>query len=631
MRKQCLIICFFLFLGACAKTTTTAKYPTPVTPEIQKAYNEAQSLVSAKRFQQADQAYQNFITVYGYNSLTDKAYFKRGEISFLYGDYRQALENYQQAYARNYSAELTPKARFKAAYSLFYLDKFQQALEELSQIQRQDSSPILRTRIDSLAIVISKQLALTQTEQVKWYLYLIDDYAQLAAGRHILKNVKNIVPEEQAYEAVQAWVNNDFISSAHVRALPLEAYKGKRSGGFAFLKLGKVLNREGKFKQATKELKAYAFAYPKHEYYPEALAMLNEAKGRSGLVSAKVGVILPLTGRFAVYGESVLHGIECAVGVYEPCRKRAGIQLLVEDTGGKPELAAAAVNNLADQGVIAIIGPLLSKAAPAAAKAAQEKGVPLITVSQRQDIYLLGDYIFRNTVTANSQVAAVTKYARQRDLTKFLLLYPRTKKGEEYKQLFEERVLAEGGEVVASYPFTSSHVELATDLMSMPFKEEGGIPFYQAVFIPDSFSIVAYLVPMLEAMGVENKQYLGIARWNDPRLVEIAGEAVEGAVFPVAFNKDGRDHQTNRFVADFKQAYGLEPTLLEALGFDSMNMISHGLLSGAAYRDSLKTALARLNNFQGVAGDVRFNSQRDAIRNLPLLTVRNGKIVSKSY
>jgi len=234
-------------------------------------------------------------------------------------------------------------------------------------------------------------------------------------------------------------------------------------------------------------------------------------------------------------------------------------------------------------------------------------------------------------VTATSQVAAVAEYARLRGLDKFLLLYPRTKKGEEYKELFEQRVLDEGGEVVAAYPYNSSHVELATDLMSMPFKKERGIPFYNAIFIPDSFSIVAYLIPMLDSLGVENKQYLGIARWNDPRLVEIAGKSVEGAVFPAAFDKESADYQTRQFVANFKQAYGLDPTLLEALGFDSMNMIKQGLLTGDAYRQYLRDALDKLDNFKGVVGKVRFNSQRDAIRNLPLLTVEQGRIISKAY
>ena len=117
-----------------------------------------------------------------------------------------------------------------------------------------------------------------------------------------------------------------------------------------------------------------------------------------------LGVVLPLTGSFAAYGETSLRGILLAAGIFDDRDHEAnaasrfsidrgieslppGMNIIVRDSGGEPDRAAQAVRELAaDPSLVAIVGPLLSRSAEAAAEAAEEEGVPLLAMTRRDEI-----------------------------------------------------------------------------------------------------------------------------------------------------------------------------------------------------------------------------------------------------
>jgi len=624
MRKTFFLLAAVLFLAGCGGIGGRPNYPDSLTPEAQQVWNKAESLYQSGRFNEADAAYKRFIDTFGYNSLTDDARFKRGEISFNKKNYSEAMELYRSAYSNIYSPSISPRAQFKAAYSLYQLKRHNDAIDEVSKIRRLDASAVLRARTDSVGVLSSKAVA--GSDPIRFYLFLLDDYMDLSGNSEALKGVPDLVSETEALSEVRRWIGDDKVTSAQVAALPLKEYKGKRSGGYAQFKYGKALNSEGEFGRATKELKAYVSAYPKHEYYGAATALLGETAGRAGEAAVKVGLILPLSGKYQIYGESVLHGVECAVGVYAPCEGSGNAALVIKDVDGQPENIVAAVDELASANVIAIIGPMLSATVQAAAERAEQLQIPMVTLSQRKGITDAGNFIFRNTVAADSQVTTIVDYAVGRKrIKRFMILYPQSEQGREYKDLFSEAVRQGGGKVTVARGYSSNSVELASDLRSMSLESDGGKNF-DAIFIPDSFGAAGFLATTLAGVGVEGVQYLGISRWDDQRLITAGGKYVEGAVFPEAFYKKSQDPNVSTFVSRFTQAYGIEPTLLEALGYDSMRMILEAVKGGAAHRATLKDALARLTDYQGVTGRTSFNANRDATRELPLLTVSGGEI-----
>lgn len=529
--------------------------------------------------------------------------------------------------------------------SLSNLKRPEDALTELGKINRRSSSAILRLRADSLAARLSKELGKPQSEAVKWNLFLLDDYSEIAGKLPPGIPPGELVSESDALSFVKLWVDNKDVTADEVKALPFKAMKGKRSGGYASYKYALVLHSSGDTKTAIRQLKSYVSTYPQHEYYGAANLLMGELGGVVGSgAGVTVGAVLPMSGRYAVYGESVLHGIECAAGVYEPCVGPAGMKVIVRDSGSTPEGAVKAVDELAELNVAVIIGPLISNNAADVAKRAQELGIPLISVSQKEGITDAGDYVFRNSLSDSSEISTLGKYAVTKlGMKRFYVVYPPgNKKAVEYKNLFVGTIKDLGGNIVAAQPFEPKQELVASDelrgrgaveMQANEDQQEQGFRFkagaeFDALFIPDSLQTAVYIASRLESNVAEKTRLLGIARWDDPDSASRAGPYAEGAIFTDSFFKDSSDEVVRSFVRNFKSAYGIDPTLLEALGFDSMRLIIGAVEGrGAVHRDSIRDALARTSNFHGVTGKLRFDEKRNVDRELAVLTIKGGTIV----
>jgi branched-chain amino acid transport system substrate-binding protein len=119
----------------------------------------------------------------------------------------------------------------------------------------------------------------------------------------------------------------------------------------------------------------------------------------------KVGLMLPLSGAAADLGQDMLQAAEMALFDVGP----NNVVLLPRDTGGTPEGARRAANDLVAENVEVIIGPLFSHGVQATSPIAQAAGIPVLAFSNSaavatDETYLLG---FR----PEEQVVRVVQFA----------------------------------------------------------------------------------------------------------------------------------------------------------------------------------------------------------------------------
>jgi branched-chain amino acid transport system substrate-binding protein len=88
---------------------------------------------------------------------------------------------------------------------------------------------------------------------------------------------------------------------------------------------------------------------------------------------------VPQSGQLAFFGDRVLKGIQLAVHTYNLKDPDNRVDLVIRDTEGSPDKAVAALTEAASKGVIAAIGPLLTKEAEALAPLLSKLRVPVIT------------------------------------------------------------------------------------------------------------------------------------------------------------------------------------------------------------------------------------------------------------
>jgi len=374
-------------------------------------------------------------------------------------------------------------------------------------------------------------------------------------------------------------------------------------------------------------------------------------------VRGALGVVLPLSGELAGAGQEALDGILLASGVLEGARggaqdaappgsaPRGGLQLRVRDSSGRPERAAAALRELgADPAVVAVVGPLTAEEALAAAAEADPLGLPMLTLTRHEEVASRHTNVFRIGLTPGAEVERLAEYAAlSLGVRRAGILYPADAYGERMRALFAAAFEGRGGSVagVASYDVDST--DFSAPIRTL-IRNAGGAPVdpaiaaepgepvgvpggFDAIFVPDGHRAAALIAPALAFAGVRGVRLLGTSAWNDPALVGVGREHVEGAVFTGAVVRESQSPMLAEFAGRFREGFGRPPDALAALGFDAALLAIRSMLAGGASREELRAGLLAAAPLDGVSGRTDFGAGGNARRRPYLLGVEAGRIV----
>ncbi len=380
----------------------------------------------------------------------------------------------------------------------------------------------------------------------------------------------------------------------------------------------------------------------------------------------RIGVLLPLSGRFAPVGEEVRRGMELALEQQAPS-PMGPFTVVYRDTKDDPALTEQAVHELVEEEhVVAIIGPLVSATVDAAAIAAAELEVPLVILSQKRDVPFLGNYVYRNFMTLEFQVRTLVAYAMDvLELRRFAIVYPQQRYWMEAAALFWDEVVARGGEIrgVESYPpGTKDFLEVARKLgrkyyldlrrqeleegtrqMREAYRKAGREPpkkpyelppivDFDAVFVPDQYGAAALLAASLAyaefpvgKFAPDKKQtpvrLLGTSAWNSPDFILQGGDYVEGCLFVDNFFSQSPDPVVRAFVGEFQRVHGRKPEIFAAVGYDSVALLCSLLRARPLDRAGLLRRLSTMKGFSGATGTIAFDDHGELKKELFVITV----------
>ena len=398
-------------------------------------------------------------------------------------------------------------------------------------------------------------------------------------------------------------------------------------------------------KRQLQKLFASSATFP---YWQEAEQLLQRTSVDNWLSRDSIGVLLPLTGQYASYGDLVKKGLELALQQHNKTRLPA--RFIYQDTAIEGVAAAPLVSSLTDDDkVMAVIGPLLGATAGEAARRAQQEMVPMLTLAQTEGLPELGNFIFRDTLTAEQQVKVLIDYAMANGNISFSILRPENRLGEKMSAAFVTELKKAGGEIIdiVSYPEDSTdfrkpiqqllwkdrEVEIPVtitetgEVEEIPELEYPLAPFH-ALFIPDYADQISQIAPQLKFYGVKDVTLLGINGWNSPELLGRTSRFLKDAVFVDTFYPDSNNPEVRRFMELYRQTYKEEPTILGAQAFDIATLLLQIIDDPEVKnRDDVRRKLVDLNNHLGVTGTTGFDLYGEAIKQLYLLHIKRGRIV----
>lgn len=356
-----------------------------------------------------------------------------------------------------------------------------------------------------------------------------------------------------------------------------------------------------------------------------------------------VGCIFPLTGRFAEAGTKALDAVLLSAETFNQ-RTPAPWKVVVADSGETPEGIRAAIAYLADAAkVMAIVAIAGSAEATIAAREAQSRKVPLILISPKEGVTEVGEYVFQHFLMPTQQIEALTKYAQNNlNAAIFSILYPQDDYGEEMVRIFLSEAKKTGGKVDKTIPYSKTQTDFTQQIKKLTGNKIGASEKvfatteeakarlsvdFEALFIPDSPQRVKMITSQLAFYDVKGVKLLGTSLWHSPDLLKKGPEYLEGAVFADSFLVNGFLPQTNDFVDIYYSAYSREPDNIEALSYDTMEIVL-GILEDSQIKTRVEfiQALLAVQDFRGATGSISFRGNRVAQKDAFILRVQNGKI-----
>ena len=420
-------------------------------------------------------------------------------------------------------------------------------------------------------------------------------------------------------------------------------------------KMALAFLQEDRLPEAKAAAAALVRSTPEQYWVNLGREILDRVEQAFSVNPGAIGCLLPLSGPFSIYGQEVLNGILLGLGPLESSGEGADIELMIRDTHGDPDQAVSQLEDLVNSGhVIAVIGPLASKPASAAAKRAQELGVPIITLTQKEGVTQEGDMVFRNFLTPAKEMDSLVNAAViGLGMKRFGILFPNNSYGRFFMNLFWDRVEAAGGRITAVESYGPDQTDFAVQIKKMvglyyprpaslkrlleelrylraeehiesfdAEEEPEPIVDFDAVFIPDSNDPVAIIAPQFPFHNVFDVRLLGTSIWQSPELIRSAGDYVQGAIFPTAFFAEQDREPVKDFAERYEENFESEPGVLAATGYDTMQFVKHVLHTGhIRTRRDFQEGLWNDHSFSGVTGKLAFTLEGEAEKDPLLLTV----------
>ncbi|HEU0034512.1 MAG TPA: penicillin-binding protein activator [Kofleriaceae bacterium] len=393
------------------------------------------------------------------------------------------------------------------------------------------------------------------------------------------------------------------------------------------------------------------------------LSELAKAVAAPKLDPKLVAVLLPLSGRYASIGSELKLAVQLA-----PAQ---GTTWLFLDTKGEPDGAAAAVKQAYDRGAIAILGPVGTREAVAAAREAALRGIPIALLAPSDGADPAAG-VFRVVGSPGDEARAVAQLAVDESFPTVAVLSPRDDVGQETADAFVAEAKRLGLQVTAQGTYDPTGGNLEPDLKAflnlVPAKnprlaehlarhgKKGWATFspdinYSLLYIPDRYDRAALVAAFLPYYGVELRtsefpdpakltrkhggvmpqvvQLVGGAGWHHPSLAIRGGAPLQGALVIDAFAGDQATDTGVAFAQSFQQRTKRSPSTAAAETFDAATLVARARREASAsseFRAAMRAALAHGKLDDGACGPAQIGADGELVRELAVLELQGDQL-----
>ena len=341
----------------------------------------------------------------------------------------------------------------------------------------------------------------------------------------------------------------------------------------------------------------------------------------------KIGVFEPLTGANAGGGQLELEGIKLANKLYPEVLGKKVELVVVDNKSDKVEAATAAARLIEKDKVVAIIGSWGSSLSMAAGDAVKNAKVPAMGTSATNPLVTQGnEFYFRVCFIDPFQGVVMSNYAFNKLGAKKAAIIQEV--SSDYAvglaKFFTDnfkKLTGDENSVIAVANYNTGDQDFTAQLTNIKAQNP------DVIFAPGNFTESALVIKQARQLGIKTP-IIGGDAWEAPEFTEIGGDAVEGVVFSTFFASEKPiTTESTKLIDAYRAEYsGKDPAAVTALGYDAYLILIRAIeAAGAADSVKIQQALVATKDFQGAAGVVNFDENRNAIKSAVIKTVKDGK------
>ncbi|HYT15158.1 MAG TPA: ABC transporter substrate-binding protein [Burkholderiales bacterium] len=341
----------------------------------------------------------------------------------------------------------------------------------------------------------------------------------------------------------------------------------------------------------------------------------------------RIAGLMELSGTGATSGTNFDNGVKLAV---KEINAKGGIlgrkiEYTSSDTQSQPQTAKALAQKAVDDGAYVVMGPVFSGSILVSMVETRRAEIPNFTGGEGAAITQQGNpYIFRTSFTQATAMPKVARYIKDTVKAKTVaIVWVNNDFGKGGRDTIMKALDAQGIKIVADISTDPGQVDFSSPVLKV--KQSNA----DAVFVYTNEEESARALRELRKQGYD-KPIIGETTLTSQKVIEMAGEAANGAVAHVGLSADAPQPTIKAFDERFQKEYKYKTDHNGLKGYSAMYIVKAvtekiGKFDPKAFAAAMHGVTLSAKDYPGVLLDVAFDQNGDLDRESFMTKVVNGR------
>jgi branched-chain amino acid transport system substrate-binding protein len=342
--------------------------------------------------------------------------------------------------------------------------------------------------------------------------------------------------------------------------------------------------------------------------------------------TVKIIGLVELSGTGATSGTNFNDGVKLAVKEINAAGGILGhkVEYTASDTQSQPQVAKALAVRAIDDGAYVVMGPVFSGSIMVSMVETRRAEIPNFTGGEAAAITQQGNpYVFRTSLTQSTAMPKVARYLDNLKAQTVAIIYTNNDFGKGGRDIFIKALEPHGIKVLADISTDPGQVDFSGAVLKA--KQANA----DALFVYTNEEEAARALRELRKQGYD-KPIVGETVLTSQKVIELAGDAANGAVAHVGLTADAPDPGIRAFASKFEKEYNYKPDHNGLKGYTGMYIVKAvtekaGKFDPKAFADAMHSVRLSAKEYPGILMDVTFDKNGDLDRESFMTKVVNGK------